>query len=204
MDLPDGTHTLVADGNATGAAASVVIAPERDIAVVVLFSDGGAPSLPIAQDIVLALAEPRDSSRARTSSTAPQAPPYFQEQPFRADSTWTGIWLGSVHVDGDTIPLTLRIDSVGGPSLALDRAPSVPLTRVYVVQDGLLRGRFDGSLPAQDTRAQPHRLEIAVRREGDRLVGHVTATSRADRTHFVLPYFVSLRRTDGTPDGSTR
>ena len=50
MDLPDGTHTLVADGNATGAAASVVIAPERDIAVVVLFSDGGAPSLPIAQD----------------------------------------------------------------------------------------------------------------------------------------------------------
>jgi hypothetical protein len=98
-----------------------------------------------------------------------------------------------VHVDGDTIPLALRIDSAGALSVALGRAERVPLTRAYVVQDGLLRGRFAGSLPAQDTRAQPHRLEIALRRDGDRLVGHVTATSRGDRTHFVLPYFASLR-----------
>ena len=196
IDLPDGTHTLVADGNATGAAASVVIAPEGDLAVVVLFSDGGAPSMPIAQDIVLALSPRADSARAKTPSGEPQAPPYFQEQPFRPDSGWTGSWAGRVHVDGDTIPLALRIDSAGGLSLAFDRAERVPVTRAYVVQDGLLRGRFDGSLPAQDTRAQPHRLEIALRREGDRLVGHVTATSRGDRTHFVLPYFVSLRRTE--------
>jgi CubicO group peptidase (beta-lactamase class C family) len=193
IDLPDGTPTLVADGNATGAAASMVIAPRRGIAVVVLFSDGGAPSLPIAQDIVLALADRRDSARATTPSTEPQAPAYFQEQPFRGDGEWTGTWLGHVHVDGDTIPLRLVIDSAGVLSLALDRAESVPVTRVHVVQDGLLRGRFDGSLAARDTRANPHRLEIALRREGDRLTGHVTATSRGDRTHFVLPYFASLR-----------
>jgi CubicO group peptidase (beta-lactamase class C family) len=193
IDLPDGTHTLVADGNATGAAASVVIAPERDIAVVVLFNDGGAPSMPIAQDIVLALSARGDSARATAPSTEPQVPSYFQEQPFRSDSGWTGTWVGSVHVDGDTIPLALRIDSAGALSVALGRAERVPLTRAYVVQDGLLRGRFAGSLPAQDTRAQPHRLEIALRRDGDRLVGHVTATSRGDRTHFVLPYFASLR-----------
>jgi CubicO group peptidase (beta-lactamase class C family) len=204
IDLPDGTHTVVADGNATGTAVSVVIAPERDAAVVVLFSDGGAPSLPIAQDIMLALSERRDSPRAQTPSAEPQAPPYFQEQPFRADSGWTGSWLGSVHVDGDTIPLSIRVDSAAALSLALDRAERVPVTRVYVVQDGLLRGRFDGSLPAQDTRAQPHRLEIALRREGDRLVGHLTATSRGDRTHFVLPYFVSLRRINETRGESTR
>ena len=160
--------------------------------------------MPIAQDIALALSARRDSLRAKTPSAEAQAPPYFQEQPFRADSGWTGTWLGSVHVDGDTIPLTLRIDSAGALSLAFDRAGRVPVTRVYVVQDGLLRGRFDGSLPAQDTRTQPHRLEIALRREGDRLVGHVTATSRGERTHFVLPYFVSLRRTERTADGSTR
>jgi hypothetical protein len=192
IDLPDGTPTLVADGNATGAAASMVIAPQRGIAVVVLFSDGSAPSLPIAQDILLALSKNRDSARANTPSTEPQAPPYFQEQPFRGDSGWTGTWLGYVHVDGDTIPLRLRIDSAGALSLALDRAERVTVTSVHIVQDGLLRGRFDGSLPAHDTRAQPHRLEIALRREGDQLVGHVTATSRGDRTHFVLPYFASL------------
>ena len=196
IDLPDGTHTLVADGNATGAAASVVIAPERDIAAVVLFSDGGAPSMPIAQDIVLALSAHRGIASTAKASGEPQAPPYFQEMPFRPDSAWTGSWAGSVHVDGDAIPLTLRIDSAGALSLGLDRAERVPVTRAYVVQDGLLRGRFDGSLPALDTRSQPHRLEIALRREGDRLVGHVTATSRGDRTHFVLPYFVSLRRTE--------
>jgi CubicO group peptidase (beta-lactamase class C family) len=196
IDLPDGTHTLVADGNATGAAASMVIAPERDVAVVVLFNDPGAPSLPIAQDIVLALSARRDGAPAKTSSGEPKPPPYFEEQPFRGDSGWTGTWRGSVHVDGDTIPLTLVIDSAGALSLALARAERVPVTRAYVVQDGLLRGRFDGALPAQDTRVHPHRLEIALRREGDRLVGHVTATSRGDRTHFVLPYFVALRRTE--------
>jgi len=195
IDLPDGTPTLVADGNATGAAASMVIAPQRGIAVVVLFSDGGAPSLPIAQDIVLALSDTRDSARGTTPSTEPKAPAYFQEQPFRGDSGWSGTWLGYVHVDDDTIPLELRIDAAGALSLTLDRAESVPVTRVHVVQDGLLRGRFAGSLRARDTRAHPHRLEIALRREADQLVGHVTATSRGERTHFVLPYFASLRRT---------
>ena len=29
----------------------------------------------------------------------------------------------------------------------------------------------------------------------NQLVGHVTATSRGERTHLVLPYFASLRRT---------
>jgi CubicO group peptidase (beta-lactamase class C family) len=198
IDLPDGTHTLVADGNATGAAASMVIAPERDVAVVVLFNDPGAPSLPIAQDIVLALSSRRDSARAQTPSGEPKPPPYFEEQPFRGDTGWTGTWLGSVHVDADTIPVTFVVDSAGALSLALDRAERAPVTRAYVVQDGLLRGRFDGALPAQDTRSQPHRLEIALRREGDRLVGHITATSRGDRTHYVLPYFVSLHRTERT------
>ena len=196
IDLPDGTHTLVADGNATGAAASMVIAPERDVAVVVLFNDPRAPSLPIAQDIVLALSARRDSARAKTPAGEPKPPPYFEEQSFHGDSGWTGTWLGSVHVDGDTIPVTLVIDSTGALSLALARAGRVPVNGVVVVQDGLLRGRFDGALPAQDTRTQPHRLEIALRQEGDRLVGHVTATSRGDRTHYVLPYFVSLRRTE--------
>jgi CubicO group peptidase (beta-lactamase class C family) len=194
IDLPDGTPTLVADGNATGAAASLVIAPERDIAVVVLFNDASGPSMPIAQDIVLALTARGDSARAKAPPGEPQAPAYFQEQPFRGDSGWTGTWLGNVHVDGDTIPLKLGIDSAGALLVVLDRAERVPVTRVYVGQDGMLRGRFEGSLPARDTRGQPHRLEIALRRDGDRLVGHVTATSRGDRTRFVLPYFVALRR----------
>jgi CubicO group peptidase (beta-lactamase class C family) len=194
IDVPNGLPTLVADGNATGAAASMVISPERGIAAVVLFNDASAPSLPIAQDIMLALSGPVNTPAPAAASEEPKPPAYFVEQPFRGDSSWAGSWAGMVHVDGDTIPLTLQIDATGAITVALNGMATVPVSNPYLVEDGLLRGRFEGTLPAVDTRAYRSRLEIALRRDDDRLTGHVTATSRADRTHFVLPYFLSLER----------
>jgi hypothetical protein len=58
----------------------------------------------------------------------------------------------------------------------------------------LLEGRSSGSLPTEETLHAAHTLSLALRLDGDRLTGSLTAESSGDLPHFGLPFLVSLSK----------
>jgi CubicO group peptidase (beta-lactamase class C family) len=183
--------TLLADGAAVGHSASLKVLPDEGVAVAVLVNATVPDGLTLGLCDLLLRAAGYDSALV----TRPDLPPEFVDHPVARDSTWFGRWTGFVETSDRRVPIHVSIDSSGVAAVlgADSTQPPKPVRATH--SNGVLESRMTGALPPEAVGAQPHSLQLRLRRTGAMLTGYVVASARrGDRPFFMLPYFVSLAR----------
>jgi hypothetical protein len=69
----------------------------------------------------------------------------------------------------------------------------VPL-RDVVIENGSVSATCPCTIALSDAHEEPSNLDLALRRDGNRLYGSATVTSTGPRTNFALPAYIVLRR----------
>ena len=184
-----GTSVVAHHGAMPGAAATLRLYPEHDVAIVVLANAQRAPVGAVADAIADALLP------ARSPDT--DAPPPTMKPPLRP--ALQGRWTGSLRTyDGVKTPLELTIagDSVevrlGGPGTA-----AVPLQLARFI-DGIqvLWGAAPLAIPSEDARRAPHDVVLSLWYDPahERLVGAALAVLKDVPPSGGMASYVELTR----------
>ena len=194
----NGYATVIADGKATGGSATLIIAPDAGTAAAVLFSTGAGDSYEMANAALEAVLKTRPRFAGKVSEVEVGG---MRDTLFVPTSAWIGHWAGVVHTSERAIPIGLDIDTSGVRRISFDADSARPVAR-WALDAGMLEFPFDGAIATAETAGHPHSLSMLVRPDGSVLRGYVTATSKEQRTRFVLPYFVELSRRVVSPRSS--
>ena len=184
VDDVSGVRTAIANGGIVGAASIIRLVPEQRIAVAVLtnYPDRLVDSL--ADRVITALVPQYRGEMV--------IPPEFKTTPFVADEHWAGEWTGEVRTWEGATPIRAGFESgTGWISIAGAARQSLGTLNL---ENGAVRGRCACTVPLGDTHGEPSRLDVALRRDGDRLYGSVNIVSTGPRTNFSLPAYISLSR----------
>lgn len=185
--------TLVADGAALGHSASMKVLPNEGVAVAVIVNGSVNNGFTMGLcDLLL-----RAAGFGAAVPTNAEVPAAFQDRPVKGDTAWSGAWKGEVTTATGTIPVRVEFDSAGmkarvgvGPLEASDAT----------VANRVLEGGVAGELPSGVVGGVAHKLSIRLRHSDDILTGYVSASAMlGDRPFVVLPFYVSLKRTDAEP-----
>ncbi|HNR77320.1 MAG TPA: serine hydrolase domain-containing protein, partial [Parvularculaceae bacterium] len=189
LDLGDGERMIASSGNDMGVQSSMFLLPERGVGAVVLSNSSGYQTDEIAVSMLDAAA-PGILEKFVGIATA------FEERTtsFQPDGDWIGRWTGSIAGSGREIPVTIDIGD-SGFTAAIDGTEAVMVDELSI-RDGLVTGAFKGFLPLYEKPDGPHRIEINLIIEEDRLDGFMLANFRSTRGKFEIPAAVSLRRAD--------
>jgi CubicO group peptidase (beta-lactamase class C family) len=188
-DPRDAKHvTVVADGSATGGAATLALVPSQGVAAVVLVNRGSGSTFDIAAELIRAAL----SIGEAPETNVPKMGAFPVDTAFVPTSRWLGKWVGTVALPEGRVPLRLEVRSDSTFAQFGDNAVA-PL-RSPELSGGLLQGTFDGKLTTAAVGNAPHRIGVTLELDGDRLIGHITAQSTGSRTRFMLPYFAELAR----------
>lgn len=189
FDLGDGARMIASSGNDIGVQSSMFLLPERGLGAVVLSNSSGYQSDELAV-LMLEAAAPGTLERFIEIATAFEG----RTKPFQPEGPWIGRWTGSIAGSGREIPVTIDIGD-SGFTAAIDGTEAVMVDELSI-RDGLVTGAFKGFLPLYEKPDGPHRIEINLIIEEDRLDGFMLANFRSTRGKFEIPAAVSLRRAD--------
>ncbi len=179
------THT----GGMPGVSTVIGLYPAERVAAVVLANKAAAPVGRIAQEI-LSVTLPKaygDSLRARRA----QARRPQEQTPFTPPSELVGEWKGTVRTWRSTLQFTLTIKADGDVHVAMaDQPPGLVSELSWT--DGLLTGRFPGTIPTPDARMYPHSILLQLRLLDGKLKGQASAQDTEEPVHFALTSYVEL------------
>lgn len=179
------------EGGMPGASALLALYPDRGLVVTVLVNRSDA------QAFVHALAE--QLVRA-TWADAPALAldPAKGVAPVAGPTPFAGAWAGTVLVDGEPRPLSLRIDPGGDGRLQYTAAPGETLTsREFraIVSGPSLISAIQGPWRSADAPDSAAALLLKLTLAGDdRLEGALVAYDGPGRLRFLLPFGIVLRR----------
>lgn len=180
------THT----GGMPGVSTVLALYPEERTAVVVLANKSATPVGRILQDI-LSLVLPgvyADSLAARRRAVLRQA----ERTRFSAPAELAGEWKGTLRTWERSIPFRLLFKPDGEVEAELDGGAS----RVSDVAwaNGLLVGRFAGTIPTPDARIHPHSVLLQMRLIDGKLKGQASAQTTEEPVYFAVTSYLELAR----------
>jgi len=127
-------------------------------------------------------------------------------QPVAKDSSFLGIWKGTIQVEGQAIPFSLNITENDseiqyidfGFSSFLTGYQPIPVSSKLLMGIGYKNyflGTGVGNLPAKGIRKEfPHFLSLKLNRKGNQLIGTVVNLAAAQREYYARPYAISLKK----------
>jgi CubicO group peptidase (beta-lactamase class C family) len=187
-----GTTVVSHRGEMPGAAATLRLYPQHDVAIVVLTNSSNEAPDRVA-DAVAEAVLPTPSTPAPEVAPPSSAPPL---QP-----ALQGAWIGTLRTcDGATTPfeLAIRGDDVhvrlGGAG-----AFWVLLNATRFI-DGIqvLWGAIPGTIPSEEAKRVPHDIVLALWFDGARLLGTATAITRDRPPTGAMSCYVELARADSS------
>jgi CubicO group peptidase (beta-lactamase class C family) len=182
----------------TGASGTIIaLAPEADLAIVVLANRLQADTPRICRWIADAMLHDFDESRrlptgVRTHRKVRPAP--------LSRSGLTGIWRGEIRAGVRVISVELdcpgsglpRMRATDGIGLWTNWSEPIPSLRGDY-SGGIFSAHFPVRIPVEDTRGHDHWTWVYVGQKGDTLQGYAVAHA-ADGPYFGLPYCITLVR----------
>ncbi|HXV86043.1 MAG TPA: serine hydrolase domain-containing protein [Gemmatimonadales bacterium] len=178
-------------GGMPGVATILAIYPEERTAVTVLTNKAATPYERVLQDILSVVFPSRYADSLRARRAQPRRTP--QRPPFRAPPELAGLWSGTVRTWQGSVPFSLEFQpdgdirvTLGGQLPALLSSPSW--------SDGVLTGRFAGSMPTPDAAVHPHSVLLQLRLLDGKLKGQASAQTTQEPVYFALSSYVELTR----------
>ncbi|HLB35948.1 MAG TPA: serine hydrolase domain-containing protein, partial [Gemmatimonadales bacterium] len=174
-------------GGMPGVTTILAIYPRELTAVVVLANKAATPVERILQEILAVTLPPQyaDSLRVRRAQARPPA-----ETPrFTTPTELAGEWTGTLRTWQGTVPLKLVFQPDGDVLVTLgDRMPA--LLNFARWADGVLSGRFAGTIPTPDASRQRHSVVLQLRLSDGKLKGQASAQTTDEPVYFALTSYV--------------
>ena len=182
-----GGYPMIAhSGGMPGVSTQLQLYPSEDLVVAVVTNGMPRRSGQIADAIAEALLP--DFQRDE-----PGPGPTAQERAFDPPSELVGRWEGKIETYQGSVEVWLDVRQGGDVHVKMDGQLEAVLNDARF-DDGVLRGRFAGQVPAPDMVRHPHDVLIEATLRGDRLFGAATAMSTTDPIHWALSSRLELRR----------
>ncbi|HEU0064251.1 MAG TPA: hypothetical protein VFQ58_04435, partial [Flavisolibacter sp.] len=186
-------NSLLSNGAIAGAASSLLILPEQDIAIVCLtnatvgndFTDQIA--LSIADKLVPGYFDSLGKFMEKNSDS-------ISDIPFQMEDAIIGTWYGSIKTYKDTIPLEMVFER-GNRIIVHIKGQFETLLNNVSLNNGLIHGQSFGVLSLPETEGIPHYLEWTLMHGKNELFGNVSAQSSfSKRPYFLLPAYLQLSK----------
>jgi CubicO group peptidase (beta-lactamase class C family) len=193
LKFQDGKTSLLSNGAIDGAASSLLLLPDCDIAVACLtnasvgndFTD--QMTFNIANSLVPGYLDELQEF-FKTNEAA------FADKPFRANDSLLGTWKGVIVTYIDSIPIQLVIDSNNKIVVHIANQFETILNNV-VVSNGLIQGQCYGNIEVPETEGIPHYLELVLKPGAHEMYGSISAQSfHTKRPYFLLPFYLWLKK----------
>lgn len=189
------------EGGMMGASSIIKLIPEENIAIAVLantFNDA------FCQDITNRL------SKVVLTEYSPVALNAIADyKPFTNDSSYFGVWEGSIKVDDYDIPCSLNFKSDG--TVVIDYLdytyssyftknnpiPNKTILLNAMINEGSFIGTYLGNLPSKDIRHEFSQImSLKLFKKNNSLSGTVVALAAADREYYAYPYYIEMKKVD--------
>lgn len=105
-----------------------------------------------------------------------------------------GEWRGTVHTYEDTIPIVMRVDSSEVRVRLGDRDALWTLLNDPSYRDGLLAGRFLGTMPTADARRVAHVIALQLQARNGAMRGWAAASATTPTNDYSLSSYAELAR----------
>jgi CubicO group peptidase (beta-lactamase class C family) len=106
-----------------------------------------------------------------------------------------GEWIGVLRTYEGEVPFRLAVRGKDDIHVALGDQLETLLNEVrYEKQEGVLAGRFAGTIPTSDAMRRPHQVLLRLWYRDGKLAGQATAQTRTDPVYFALSSYVELER----------
>ncbi len=194
LALGKGKMTLLSNGAIAGAASTLLLLPEQDIAIACLVNNtvGNDFTDQIAFSIAEALVPGHATALQQLFATLG---PTFEDKPYTVTDSLTGTWEGTMHTYQDTLTIRMTFDPGGKIFVQLQDQMETVLNDPAISSDGLLTGRSFGALPLPETAGTPHFLQFRLKPDRNELYGSVSAQSNdPERPRFLIPAYVVLKK----------
>ncbi|MFC2164852.1 serine hydrolase domain-containing protein [Acidobacteriota bacterium] len=187
------------EGGAMGMSSIIELVPSEDIAVAVMTNtSNNLVCQKIAHDIIKQLLpEYNPFSHSEVANFKPVA----------AAPSYSGVWRGSVIVDGLKIPISLNFQPGGEVIVEYtdytfksyftqnNPIPHKSILLSAIAKHDYFLGMFTGIFPAKDIRREfSHFMSLKLQKKGDRLSGTVVAMAAAEREYYAYPFYIELQK----------
>lgn len=182
-----GLEVIFKDGGQPGVSTVLCMAPEENLACMVLTnrSDNGELAEQLADQM---------ASTVIPDWTPPDISMTLPKTDFNGESVYCGKWIGKLHGGGIEMTMLLEIAADGRGTLSIGNAPAAPITSLKL-QGTALVGRTVGRIESEDAiRNRATSLSLKLIADGDKLSGRVLATAESPGELASLPYVVELGR----------
>lgn len=200
IDRDFGERRVRHTGGMPGVATVLSLYPAHRVAVVVLANQSSGLPGRIAAEVAAAVLPPSyGRARAAALAAAPAAPPALA-----LPAELRGEWRGTVQTYEGTLPIVLRADSAE-VRVRLGDAPGLwALLGNASYSNGVLGGRFLGTIPTPEARRVAHVVAVSLQLRADTLRGWAAAQVTASTNDYSLSSYAELTRTPGASGGSAR
>jgi CubicO group peptidase (beta-lactamase class C family) len=198
IDTDFGVRRIQHTGGMPGVATILALYPAERVVVVVLSNQSTGLPFRIASDVAAAVLPPAYESARVVRRAAPPTPP----RPFVAPAELRGEWRGTVRTYEGSIPMALRVDSARVlVRWANDTTTWIPLDDPSY-RNGLIGGRFAGTMPTADARRVAHAIGIHLLVRNDRMRGWAAAQASTETNDYALSAYADLTRVAAGAQGA--
>ena len=193
LRLPNSNTTLLSNGAIDGAASSLLLLPDKEIAIACLTNAtvGNDFTDLIAYSIANIL-EPGYTKDLENFMTANA--PAFEDQPFRGFDTLSGTWEGSIISYKDNIPVQMKFDTSGHIFIHIQDGFETLLNNV-TTNDGIIEGQCYGYIPLNEAGDLSQFLQLQFKPGKAEMYGCISAQSyKTKRPYFLIPAYLYVRR----------
>ena len=193
----DNITTLLSNGSIAGCASTLVLVPERDIAIVCVSNStvGNEYTDKVAFEIADIL-EP--GYQEKVNALLAKGEEIFADKPFVFGLQYEGAWRGFIRTGETDLPMALRFDASGKVFASVGSQIEAELRNLRTSM-GLFQAELFASLPLGTTTKFKHHLELELQLSASRIGGIVRAVSDENRPIFSLPYYAEFLRSSHPP-----
>ena len=195
VDDDNGVRRVRHSGGMPGVSTVLVIYPDAGVAVVALANQASPLPGRLAADLAAAVMPDYAAERTRRVATLAGARPTPRAGPpasFAAPVEARGTWRGTVRLHDRTVPMVLWVGESDVRARFGDAPALWTLVNDASFANGLLGGRFVGTVPTDEARRAPHIVAMLLRLHEGTLRGWLAAQVTVPTNDFSLSFYADL------------
>jgi CubicO group peptidase (beta-lactamase class C family) len=193
LKIGNGKTSLISNGAIDGAASSLLLLPDADIAIACLTNATVGNDLPDQMAFSIAnilLPGYLDELGKFVEINGPA----FADKPFQPADSLTGTWEGQIKTYKDSISIKMIFDTTGKIFVHLQGQFETLLNNA-TTNNGLISGQCFGNISLPETDGIPHYLELVLKPDNNEIYGCISAhSSFTKRPYFLIPSYVWLKK----------
>jgi CubicO group peptidase (beta-lactamase class C family) len=187
-----GYNLLLSNGSVMGSQSTLLLLPSEDAAIVCLTNTSKGEGLTDQTAFEIANVLKPDFNE-KFSKIVAEAEAREAGKDYKPAPQFVGVWSGKIKTYSGEVPLTVNFDANGKVYVQIKGQMEALLNRVRI-ENGMLKGRFAGSIPTDDAARRCHRIELEMFIDNDEMYGIAKAQSTDPQPGFGLPSYIELRK----------